>query len=194
MTYSVLIGSKTQTRRWIDEAPAPYVDGLRFSRGVPLPPARVPAPYIVRLQTMNPDAWDHGPFLPEIFVGDALLVSDRLSRALVEEGADNLEAWPARIEEPDGTVRAADYWALNLIGLIAAADLTASLATVHPGGPRIDVDFDRLLVAADRARGQLIFRLAENTGAILVHDRLRDRLIARGFTDLDFAAPDEVAL
>jgi hypothetical protein len=50
--------------------------------------------------------------------------------------------------------------------------------------------------AADekKARGALIFRLAESVNAILVHERLRDHLIANGFRNLEFLEPTDVAL
>ena len=37
--------------------------------------------------------------------------------------------------------------------------------------------------------GQLLFRLAESLGAIIVHRRVKDHLLARGFDMLTFRDP-----
>ncbi len=72
--------------------------------------------------------------------------------------------------------------------------MTESEATVHPGGAVLDVDFDSLVVDEKRARGALIFRLAESTNAILVHEKLRNCLLAKGFNKLQFLDPKDCAL
>ena len=82
---------------------------------------------------------------------------------------------------------------MNVIGLIAAADMAQSEATVHPGGALIDVDFDSLVVDEAKTKGAMIFRLAESTNALLVSQRLRDFLVPR-FDDLDFHDPKDIAL
>lgn len=76
-----------------------------------------------------------------------------------------------------------NYKAVNILGLVAAANMEESIATVHDGIPLIDVDFDLLVVDEHKTKGIKMFRLAESTNAILVHESLRDALIAKGFGD-----------
>jgi len=70
----------------------------------------------------------------------------------------------------------------------------SSDATVHPGGAVTDVDFDKLVLEADKLqKAPLIFRLAESTNVILVHEKLRDHLLAKEFVNLKIFDPGEVA-
>jgi hypothetical protein len=39
-----------------------------------------------------------------------------------------------------------------------------------------------------------MFRLAEAVGTVLVHQRVRDRLLGLGFDDLEFDSPGDVAI
>lgn len=58
------------------------------------------------------------------------------------------------------------YKAVNVLGLIAAADMDKSVATVHDGIPLIDVDFDELVVDETKTRDIQLFRLAESSKGI----------------------------
>jgi hypothetical protein len=123
------------------------------------------------------------------------LFRDDLIAEMRSAGVDNLECFNVSILDPDDGRTHSNYKAVNILGLIAAADMARSEATIHPGGPPvIDVDFDSLVVDESRTHGALIFRLAESTNAILAHQRLRDHLVAKGFDDLAFYDPGEVAL
>ena len=80
-------------------------------------------------------------------------------------------------------------------GLISAADMEKSNATIHPNGPAMyDVDFDGLTIDNNKTNGMLFFRLAESTNAIIVHQQVKDMLIEKGFNDLAFYETEKVAL
>jgi hypothetical protein len=143
---------------------------------------------------MDPNSADHGPEIPEYFKGKIPVMRDDLIGAMHEAGVDNLDLYNVVLIDPANGARHTTHKAVNIIGAVSAADMEKSEATVHTGGPVIDVDFDSLVVDEPRARGALIFRLAESTNAILVHERLRDHLVARGFTKLRFLDPRECAL
>jgi hypothetical protein len=84
---------------------------------------------------------------------------------------------------------------VNIVGLIMAADMEKSVSTVHQGSALIDVEFDQLVIDAEKARGTLMFRLAEATGTIVVHESVRNCLLQNGFDkDLAFFEPGEVAV
>jgi hypothetical protein len=106
-------------------------------------------------------------------------------------GVDDLNAWI----DPNPGLIYTNYKAVNILGLVAAADMSKSIATVHDGIPLIDVDFDELVIDEKKTRGIKMFRLAESTNAILVHESLRDALIAKGFgSDLAFYDLKEAAI
>lgn len=194
-TYWSLMGVDCRKipHRWIANEPDPYVPGLRWHRGVPMDPKIMPHPYTCRLKEMRASDWDDGPYLPECFTTKALLLTHHLYEIMLDEGASNMEAWPAALLEPDGSATYTNYKAINLLGLIAAADLKKSIYTEHQGGPRIDVDFDQLVIDDKKAAGTLIFRLAESSNVILVHDRLKRRLEKEGFVNLWFEKPGDIA-
>lgn len=98
-------------------------------------------------------------------------------------GHERLEGW---IDPRPGAVFTG-YKAVNVLGLVAAADLGRSQATVHDGVALADVDFDHLALDDSRTHGLRMFRLAESTNAIVVHESVRDALLDRGFgPDLAF--------
>jgi hypothetical protein len=102
---------------------------------------------------------------------------------------------PATWIDPNPGVIYTHYKAVNILGLVAAADMSKSVATVHDGIPLIDVDFDELVIDEKKTNGIKMFRLAESTNAILVHESLRDALIAKGFgSDLAFYDLKEAAI
>lgn len=177
--------------RWIGRYPR--LGGVFFDEGTRIT-GDVPDPLEVTLKPLNPDAADHGPEIPEYFPGRVPLFRDDLIEAMRRGGVDNMDVYNAVLIDPDSGRRHTTHKAVNIVGLISAADMTNSNATVHPGGPLIDVDFHGLVVDEAKAQGALVFRLAESTRAVLVHERLRDHLLASGFDSLDFLPPDRVAL
>jgi hypothetical protein len=177
--------------RWIGGFP--HISGLSWNLGrrhtIP-----VPDPLEFELKPLNPDASDHGPELPEYFKGHIPLFREDLIVALRDIGVDNLDLYNAVIVDPDDGKKYTNFKAVNIIGVIAAADMGRSSATVHPGGPVIDVEFDGFAVDERKTGGALMFRLAENTSAILMHEKVVDHLLDKGFDKLEFLDPGEVAL
>lgn len=177
--------------RWITFYP--YIPDLDWESGarhnVP-----VPNPLQIGLDPMDASAADHGPEMPEYFKGTIPLVRGDLVDALKSAGIDNIDYYNVLLSDPDSGRTHTNYKAANIIGVIAAADMQKSKATVHTGGPVLDVEFDDLVLDEGKPRGALIFRLAEATGTILVHERLKDYLLAKGFDKLEFLLPGEVAV
>jgi hypothetical protein len=174
--------------RWISKRPilkTKFNMGRSFSEPLPL--------LEIALDPHNPELSDQGPAMPAYFKGRIPFFRDDLLDVIAQAGVDNVDVYPVRIVDPDSGQTYDNYKAVNIVGLVSAADMAASAATVHPGGPVIDVDFDRLVIDESRTGGALIFRLAESTNIILVHERLRDRIVAAGFTELEFLRPETVA-
>jgi len=177
--------------RWIDESP--FIKGVKWGVGRKITQA-LPDPLEFTLKPLDPESADHAQHMPSYLSAGMPLFRDDLLDALRSCGVNNLDAYNASIKDPDNGQTYTNYKAINIIGLIAAADMARSEAVVHPGGPLIDVDFDSLVVDEAKARGPLMFRLAESTNAILLHEKVRDFLRSKGFQDLAFYEPGEVAL
>jgi hypothetical protein len=178
--------------RWIGDEP--FIKGIKWNLGIKIA-APVPSPLPYVLQPLNPQSSDDSSYMPAYLNARGLLFRDDLIQALSDCGVDNFEAYEVAIMDPDNGQIYTNYKMLNLIGLVSAADMGASQATLHDNIPLIDVDFDRLVIDESKTRGALIFRLAESTNGVLVHQQLRDCLVGKGFgEDLAFYDPREIAL
>lgn len=115
------------------------------------------------------------------------LMTKRLHEALVAAGVSNLDVFQAEITDPSTQQVYTDYVAFNLIGKVAAADMDKSV--YDPSIPW----FDAVAINNLAARGQLLFRLAESTNAIMIHEGVKARLEAAGINTLTFVPPDKWA-
>lgn len=110
--------------------------------------------------------------------------------ALHAAGVDNLDCYPVKIT--DNTTGAVDetYTAVNVIGLVAAADLAKSKHSDPSGRGRIDMDFDGVCLSKEAPQDLMLFRLAECVSALVVHDSVKRFLETRGGFGLTFVAPE----
>jgi len=120
---------------------------------------------------------------------DAILMTRRMLEALRAVGVDNLDAYNAIVRHPGTGFETRDYVAVNLLGLVSAADLSRSRVVGGSSDHKLDTGFEGFTVDAARARGMLMFRLAENTSAILVRRTVREHLKREGFEQLRFILP-----
>ena len=94
------------------------------------------------------------------------LMSKRFLRFFEESGVDNLQVFPAVIKSTeDGTIWE-DYFVINVLGMIACADINNSTYDEIMPGHYI---FDELAINADKAKGALLFRLHEHSPTIIMH-------------------------
>lgn len=177
--YSILecFGPSDQERASIDDAPflpgIQWILGKKFDRPIPTP-----------LEiTLDP-----GLMMP-MFSRGILLFSDQMIAALREAGVDNLDTYDAVLLDPSSGKRHQDYKAVNIIGVVAAADLAESKYSAPSGSAIIDTDFDSLAINETKANGLLFFRLAECVTAIVVHDVVRKHLEQAGIRYLNFVSP-----
>ena len=188
-----LLSSNSRKRRWIGEKPRP-IKGMSWWRGavIMLP---VPNPLVFKLEPYVPSSPDDDQYMAAVIYTNPPLWRDDFIQALRDCGIYNFDTYNVAIHDPDdGTVHT-NYKAVNVLGLVAAADMEKSIATVHDGIPLIDVDFDELVIDEKKTRGISLFRLAESTNAILVHERLRDCLLEKGFgADIAFYDLKEAAI
>jgi hypothetical protein len=122
-----------------------------------------------------------------------LLFSDAMLDVLASVGVDNLDTYPAVLVDIESEQQYLNYRAVNILGLVAAADLSRSSFTSHSSSNLIDTDFESLAIDGSRAHGFLIFRLAEAVSGIVIHDRLKQAFENAGIEHLDFIEPSNWA-
>ena len=108
------------------------------------------------------------------------VMSIELVEALRARGVDNLQTFPAVLENPATGERWANYRAVNIVGVIACADMKQSQYVDIGGTGVVLVDFTKLVIQPAKALGALCFRLAESSDILLVHESVRDHLLSSG--------------
>lgn len=157
-----------------------WVSGARFSD--PPPPDEPVIAYV--------EKGDSGE-MPELDDVALPLMSQRLARVLTQAGVDNIDFYPAEVEDlASGTVYK-DHVAFNLIGPIAAADVAKTRFSETNRDRMISADIDSLTIDESKTRGALMFRLAESVTTIVVHESVKRAIEAAGIDTLDFIEPDD---
>jgi hypothetical protein len=123
-----------------------------------------------------------------MFTGGGLLMTRELVGALRVAGVDNLELFDAIIRDPETGRTWDNYHAVNIIGVISAADLAKS-RPLERAGELIDVPFEGVAIDDARASGALMFRLAESVAGIVVHESVKPHIEAAGVNDMTFLQP-----
>jgi len=157
----------------VAEIVLPLPDGVMFSTGAVIHKA-LPVPLIFETGYSMQEP-------PTAILSNRIpVLSDALIKALQEAGVSNLQCFPAEVSSSvDGTVWK-NYQAVNVIGLIACADLEKSkyiiIADRCGEGAVPLMGFKKLKVDPVRARDQLFFRLAEEPSTIIVSGRVVEYL------------------
>jgi hypothetical protein len=148
----------------------------------------VPIESVIEVNVI-PEGGYRGP-PKEMKDANLLLMSDRLVSALRAAGVDNIDVYRALLRNV-ATGETYAYQAVNIIGVIAAADLARSEWASYDGEPLFDTSFESLALNENALAGALLCRLAENTGTILIHEKVRDRILASGIDTLNFIEPED---
>jgi len=136
-----------------------------------------------------------GGFYRELYWSPIPLFSRRLVETLRKAGVHNLQTYETVLTnvEGDNPPPRDHYLAVNIIGLIDAADMKKSV--VSPGSKEelFTTDFDSLVIDEKAPMGMLMFRLAQNISAVLVHQRVKEYVEAAGIDTLTWFRPEEWA-
>lgn len=155
-------------------------------------PVELPQPLVYEIE---PE--DEGKLRPYIEEPGAPLMSMELLDALRKAGVDNLDTYDALVREVRTGREFIEYKAVNIIGLVNAADMEQSEYTRSGLGDEsdlIDLWFEKLVLDESKLKGQLFFRLAENVGVVLAHRKVVDAVNAANITGseyIGFAHPAE---
>ena len=107
------------------------------------------------------------------FYPDYYLMSSALADLLQRHGVDNLELFPTSlVDKRSGETQ--EVWTFNIVGLVAAANMAASTA-LPLGDAHV---FQSLVVDPSKAKGLLLFRLANSMSDVIVHSSVAERIQA----------------
>lgn len=162
----------------------PHFEGVNWNLGrfIDRP---IPTPIVVELDPECP-----GIMMPMFYSG-LLLFNDEMIGALQKSGVNNFQVFDAIIKDTVNNTEYNNYKVINIIGVVAAADLDKSDYEAHDGAALIDTDFDSLVIDESKAKGQYMFRLAEAVSAIVIHENVKKSLESNGIQFLDFIPPEE---
>lgn len=131
-----------------------------------------------------------GELLP-MYKSAAPLMRSDLLQALAGAGVDNLQLYDAVLRDPQRGAEHRNYKAVNVVGVVSAADLAASRMMGTTDSTLIDADFHRLAFRGDVPSDLLLFRLAESVNAIVVHERVKTAIEAAAIPGMTFYASNE---
>jgi hypothetical protein len=141
-------------------------------------------PLIYTLDTKRPGN------IPAMITGTAYpLMRDDLIEALRAVGVDNLELFEAVIVDPATGQEHRNYKAFNILGAVAAADMSKSVLASSSDSKVIDADFDSLSIDPKRAAPFRLFRLAESVNAIVVDESVKTEVKRRKIEGMRFYDP-----
>jgi hypothetical protein len=128
--------------------------------------------------------------LAELIKAPLPLMSKDMAVVLEKAGVTNIDFYEVEIQDEEEGCVHHSHLAFNLIGTIAAADLTKSNYFAE-GEVIISADFDSLVIDENKTRGALMFRLAESVNGIVVHESVKNAIEAAGIDTLTFIPPEE---
>jgi len=160
-----------------------WMSGSRFVTDATGPAFRHAPPEPIRVE-VKPGY--EGVFV-EFWDSPLPLMSKRLVAALQAAAVTNVDTYQTEIFDSKANRTVRDYVAVNIIGKIAAADLSKS--SHDPSIPW----FDSVVIDPKSAHEALMFRLAESVNAIVVHEKVKKYLEEHGIDTLTFIPPEQWA-
>ena len=146
------------------QAPEPVVS-LDFLRGAAIAVGPgTPWVFDIEIDSAHP---------PHLLGGRIPMASERLLSVLLDAGVDNIQTFPALLRLRGGAVWR-QHSVFNVIGLVDAADLEASVGTILAEGDRGPtlIEFRNLVLSRAQTLRLPIFRLFHDPAMLLVDDRL----------------------
>jgi hypothetical protein len=161
-------------------------DGFEdWGRGTP---ARQRPPGAVEIRAVPYDGYSGLP--DDLQDTNVPLVSKRLKEAIESAGVDNNDFSPVTVRNAD-TGEVYEYFAFNLIGLVAAADPAGSEMTSRDGDFIGDTSISGLVIDESKCRDLLMFRLKEKFSVILVHETVKQAIERHGIASVRYIDPGD---
>jgi len=129
-----------------------------------------------------------GTYLPTTFLSEPVF-SKKFIQELIACGVDNMDTYEVNIVNPETKKCIEGYQAVNIIGKIECADMDASECEKLIENQYV---FRKLVIKPLNTYGSYIFRLAQCTQIILVHEYIVKQLSPEVCKDLNFEPVDEI--
>jgi hypothetical protein len=133
--------------------------------------------------------YERAELLP--YFGTPPVMSDKFYEALVSAGVDNLVVYDAVLTSEDDKIQYEGFKAFNVIGLVKAVDLGKSVFSADNESRLVDAGVERLAIDPKKAKGLLMFRLAEYAGAVIVHEAIKQAIEKHNFPHVIFREPED---
>jgi len=147
----------------------------------------VPVPQPLQFE-LDPN---YGSRLLPLYNSTILLMQRRLLDAFQAAGVSNLDVYNASILDPRTKQAHTQHVAVNVIGMISAADMAKSKIDPNVPDRMISTDFQSVVIDEKKPRDALFFRLAENVSAIVVHERVARQIRTTEYPGLTFVPPEQ---
>lgn len=122
---------------------------------------------------------------PDYVSGPIPMVTQRLRQALEGCGVANIEYYPVEIEGAESWEGFPIYFAMNIVGAVAAADPSSKVA-LEAFGPMGATLYDKFLLNTKAVEGLDVFRLAEHLTTVIVSERVKSACEKSGVDTLRF--------
>jgi len=111
------------------------------------------------------------------------VLSELLLKTIMSCGVDNFQTFPAILKNPETGKFWKGFFALNVIGILAAADPVKSESDIIMEGDPDGVDvplvgFNTIVLDKSKTYDMLMFRLAESPSTLLIHDTVYNHIVA----------------
>jgi hypothetical protein len=119
------------------------------------------------------------------------VMSDEVAAVLTSAGVDNIQYFDAMLVNPVRGEKFCNYKAYNIVGVVACADMASSELMGTSNTTMGDIDFLGLVIDERKAGAHLLFRMAENVSAVVVHEQVKAAIEASGIPGFVFYGPGE---
>lgn len=159
-----------------------WINGEKFETPPELP---------IRLDIIS----DEKTVLPEMWLTPIPVMSLRLYNIIASEGVQKIEIFPVEVREKHtGQLVTTSYVAFNLLDIVSALDLRRSTVISRENLSKIkgDIDINKMVIDSERAKGFDLFRLEEMPTAIIVSERIKNKIEQAGIQTLTFSKPEDL--
>lgn len=126
------------------------------------------------------------------FYKDPPVATDAFVDALEEAGVDNIVIYDVVLRSRSNpSITIGGYKAINIIGLVKAVGPETIYLTDSRMG---DASMENVELEPNAIKGLYMFRLAESMRTIVVHEKVKKHLEAKGFNDLIFTEPGDALI
>ncbi|MCG8315373.1 MAG: hypothetical protein MI976_19360 [Pseudomonadales bacterium] len=130
--------------------------------------------------------------MPDLFTYPTSVISLKLHKALVAAGVDNMQTWPAVVEDRESGKKY-DYILVNILGLIDAMDEDKS--EISPGSPmHTAVLYKTIVIDSTKCNNHHFFRPLNKPSSILISEKIKYTLEKSGdFPYISYVLPENYA-